>query len=266
MSMSFRRDREPILMLPVVVTASVGVMVAIHILRLALPETVDDLVVGLFAFAPDRYLGGGGGDGDPAWPGGVAAAIWSPFTYALLHNDLIHLGTNCAVFAALGKVLARRLTATQFLLFCVVMAPISALGELLIAPWQPGPVIGVSGVICAMMGAFARFAYPAEPDVEQEDWDPDARQASDDARVTARRAPARAGRLEIAPVGETLRRVKVLQFIGAFALMNLLLAVAAPMLVGGGAGVAWMVHVVGFVAGFLTYPWFERAPVGAVSG
>jgi len=272
----FGRDREPIFNLPMVVMLSVAAMVVIHGIRMALPEETDDLILGLFAFAPDRYFARPE-EGAP-WPGGLAADIWSPFTYALLHNDLLHLISNCTVFAALGNVLARRMTALRFLLFCAVMAPVSACGELVILAYQSAPVIGVSGVICAMMGGLARFAFPA-PSIEDEaDIEPveDLAYGSDRRRVSARRIDAdpallepesghrpvmRSSRPTIAPVIETLRRPKVIQFILAFAAMNIVLVIAAPALVGGGAGVAWMVHVAGFGAGFLLFPWFDGVRV-----
>jgi membrane associated rhomboid family serine protease len=255
--------REPILNLPLVVTLSVAVMVAIHAIRMALPEETDDLILGLFAFAPDRYLPAA--SEGPAWPGGIAADIWSPFTYALLHNDLLHLVSNCTVFAALGNVLARRTTSAAFLLFCVVMAPLSAIGELIMAVYQSAPVIGVSGVICAMLGALARFIFPEPVADETPDFVPDADMVDDvDGRlIVASRVEPDAGPTSppnpppISPVFETLRRPKVIQFILGFAVLNLLLVVAAPVLVGGGAGVAWMVHVAGFIAGFLLFPWFD---------
>ena len=103
-----RRTREPIFNLPPVVTALVVLMMVIHAVRLLLPETTDQLILWLFAFAPDRYLHVG--EDGPDWPGGAPAMLWSPFTYALLHNDLLHLISNCTVFAALGNVLARRMT------------------------------------------------------------------------------------------------------------------------------------------------------------
>lgn len=261
-----RSGREPVFNLPLVVMLSVLVMLAIHAARMIVPEQADDLILGLFAFAPDRYVAEAGDA--PAWPGGLAAEIWSPFTYALLHNDLLHLVSNCAVFAALGNVLARRMTSLSFLLFCVIMAPLSALGEVAIAFYQSAPVIGVSGVICAMLGALARFIFPAPAAGEEADIVPDAdmvddvdrrlisasRIASDDeaSGIAVRHAPP-----PTSPLIETLRRPKVIQFILGFAVLNLVLVVAAPVLVGGGAGVAWMVHVAGFIAGFLLFPWFD---------
>jgi membrane associated rhomboid family serine protease len=266
--------REPIFNIPPVVGALVGLLVVIHLGRLVLSEAADNDVLGYFAFAPGRYFG------EPAdyapWPGGLAAQIWSPFTYALLHNDALHLISNSVVLAALGNVLARRTTGVRFLLFVIVMAPLSALGEMLIAAFQSAPVIGISGVICALMGGFARVMFPPESArVEPADplWDdaswgetqPDAPSTHEpvsgrdrsERPISAARKPEFAPPVA-APILETLRRPRVIQFIAAFAILNLVLVFGAPILMGeGGAGVAWAVHVAGFVAGFLLWPRYD---------
>lgn len=263
------KRREPILNLPLVVGLLVAVLFAIHLARMALPEPIDDYVIGLFAFAPGRYFG------EPAgyapWPGGLPAEIWSPFTYALMHNDFVHLISNSVVLAALGNVLARRTTATRFLLFVAVMAPVSAFGEIAIAFWQSAPVIGISGVICAMMGGFARVMFPREiPPGEMpsgpyeyvaEEVVTEEHGAATAPGVGQERPRAvRVRRFEppvAGPILETLRRPRVIQFIAAFAILNLVLVFGAPVFIGGGAGVAWSVHVAGFVGGFLFWPLFD---------
>jgi membrane associated rhomboid family serine protease len=271
MPTSLRRSREPIFNLPIVVTVLLLVMAAIHGIRMILPEETDDLILELFAFAPERYMAA---SADVAqWPGGIAADLWTPFTYALLHNDLFHLVSNGTVFAAIGNVLARRMSAAKFLVFCAIMAPISALGELAIAAYQSAPVIGASGVICAMMGALARFAFPASVALEEEgsvEEAEDPLREADERPISARRSARdgvaddpvsrralRFGPPLVAPILVTLRRPKVIRFILGFAVLNIVLVFGAPVLMGGGAAVAWMVHVAGFVAGFLLFPWFD---------
>lgn len=265
------KRREPILNLPLVVGILVAVLFAVHLGRLALPEPIDDFVIGLFAFAPGRYFGEA--PGYAPWPGGLPAAIWSPFTYALLHNDFVHLISNSVVLAALGNVLARRTTAARFVFFVILMAPVSAAGELAIAYWQSAPVIGISGVICAMMGGFARVMFPREIPPGEMPSGPYEFIVEDEG-MEAQAAPAAPGLEPQRPKGvrvrrfeppvagailETVTRPRVIQFMLAFAILNLVLVFGAPVLVGdGGAGVAWSVHVAGFVGGFLLWPVFDR--------
>ncbi len=41
-------------------------------------------------------------------PGGFGAQIWTFFTYALIHADLMHLGFNALWLLAFGSPVARR--------------------------------------------------------------------------------------------------------------------------------------------------------------
>ena len=261
MSTDLKRTREPIFNLPPVVFVSVLVMVAIHVARMLLTEDQDDLLIGYLAFAPERYFENAGEDA--VWPGGLLSELVSPFTYALLHNDYLHLISNCTVFAAIGNHLARRMTAVQFLLFCLLMAPVSAVGQLLIAGYQSAPVVGVSGVICAMLGAMARLI----PERKLLDWyDRDESVSNSDSpvidtvgelRPVAHRLSGESGRRTRVPVAIALRDPRVIRFILGFGVLNVLLVFSAPILISGGASVAWMVHIAGFIGGFFLFPYFD---------
>ena len=252
--------REPIFNLPAVVIATVLLLGAIHLVRHWLPEAVDDRILTLFAFDPGRYIALPAYETDAEdgwWP-----ALWGPVTYIFLHADMTHLVSNCATFAALSNVIARRLGNRRFLLFCLATAVLSALGELAIARFEPGPVIGISGVICALMGALSRFLFADERDRLKfaSDADhPDPSVAGH--QLTAADLPVVLR--PTAPVLETLRRPKAIQFILGFAVMNLVLVFGGSVLLGGGGSIAWMVHIAGFVAGFALFPAMD--PIGDLS-
>ena len=254
-----RPRREPLFNLPMVVIVSVGLLAAVHGVRMLLSDADSEMVLALMAFAPSRYLNVA--PDDFVWPGGLAAALWSPFTYALLHVDLTHLITNSVVFASIANLMARRMGALRFVAFCLITAPLAAFGELIIAPFEPAPVIGASGVVAAMMGALARFMFPPrrpamigmEPhEAESEETEADAAEGLAEEDLPAILRPT-------VSVLSTLKRPAVLQFIAAFAIMNLILFFAAPILLSGSGsgGVAWMVHVAGFVAGFFLFPFLD---------
>ncbi len=81
--------------IPPVVIATVVVLVLVHALRMLVLSDAGDLRFLLtFAFIPARYdtdlvLGG-------SFPGGLGADLWTFFTYAFLHADLLHIGLNLA--------------------------------------------------------------------------------------------------------------------------------------------------------------------------
>ena len=73
-----------------------------------------------FAFIPARYgtdlvVGG-------ALPGGFGADLWTFFTYAFLHADLLHLGVNLAWLLPFGTALARRFGTWRYVAFMLVVA------------------------------------------------------------------------------------------------------------------------------------------------
>jgi len=74
--------REPILTLPGALTAYVGLLVVIHLIRMLLPLDLEYWTIEVFGFIPKRY--------DQTllsmpFPGGNGAKIWSFVTYSLLH-------------------------------------------------------------------------------------------------------------------------------------------------------------------------------------
>ena len=131
----FRRlsaPREPFFNMPASVAAIVALLVAVHLVRAALPVDLDDRVIWSFGFVPLRYettlLPG------PLIPGGWGALVWSFVTYALLHGDLTHLGFNVLWLLPFGAAVARRFGASRFLLFLAICAIGGALAHLLPMP------------------------------------------------------------------------------------------------------------------------------------
>jgi membrane associated rhomboid family serine protease len=91
---------------PPVVLATVAVLVLVHALRMLVMTDAEDLRFLLtFAFIPARYdtnlvVGG-------SLPGGFGADIWTFFTYAFIHADLLHIGLNLAWLLPFGTGRAR---------------------------------------------------------------------------------------------------------------------------------------------------------------
>ena len=89
-----------------------------------------------FAFIPARYdtnlLVGG------SFPGGFGADLWTFFTYAFLHADLLHIGLNLAWLLPFGTALARRFGAWRYVVFMLVTAAAGALAHLASHPGGDG--------------------------------------------------------------------------------------------------------------------------------
>jgi len=85
--------------------------------------------------------------------------VWQPFTYIFIHADFWHFLFNAFMLWMLGRIIEPALGSRKFLLYFLVCG---AAAGLLTAAWQPGslrPVIGASGAVYGLLGAFA-FLYP----------------------------------------------------------------------------------------------------------
>jgi membrane associated rhomboid family serine protease len=231
--------REPIFNVPVVVIATVVVLTLVHALSMfALTDEQDLQFLLTFAFIPARY----GSDLAPGvLPGGFAADLWTFFTYAFLHADLMHLGLNLAWLLPFGTALARRFGAWRYILFMLVMSAAGALAHLVSHCGALEPMIGASAAISGAMAAAMRFVFQQGGPLAA------FRGGSDDAY----RVPA-------APLSTTLRDPRFLLFLAVWLGLNAL-AGFGTVSFGEGAGqeIAWQAHVGGFFAGLFLFNAFD---------
>lgn len=227
--------REPAIMLPGVVTALLGLMIAVHIARVFVlnNEGSVNLII-WFAFLPVRFIA-------PAEvPGGLLPLIWTPFTYTFLHSGWEHLLINSAWLAIFGTPVARRYgTIPTLVVFFVSGVAGAALFAVTTLP-ETQIMIGASGAIAGLTGAACRFMF--QPVIVARDPETGA------TRVLGRKT---ASLMELAREGRA-------RF---FILIWLVLNAAVPflpMLIGEQSGIAWQAHLGGFIAGLLLPPLLER--------
>ncbi|MGB7036895.1 MAG: rhomboid family intramembrane serine protease, partial [Xanthobacteraceae bacterium] len=196
------RRREPIFNVPFAIVATVAVLVLVHAFRVAvLTDRQDVQFLLTFAFIPARY----GASLAGAFPGGFAAGLWTFFTYAFIHADLMHLGLNLAWLIPFGTALARRFGTWRYAVFMLVMAALGALTHLVTHLGELEPMIGASAAISGAMAAAMRFIF--QPDGPLAHW----REGSD----ASYRVPA-------ASLGATLRDPRFLLFLVAWLGLNAL--------------------------------------------
>src|SRR5262249_45494460 len=109
-----------------------------------------------FAFIPARY---GSDLAGTALPGGFGADLWTFFSYAFLHADLMHLGLNLAWLLPFATALARRFGAWRYVLFMLVMSAAGAFAHLVSNWGSLEPMIGASAAISGAMAAAMRFIF-----------------------------------------------------------------------------------------------------------
>ncbi len=236
------RRYEPIFNVPPVVIATVAVLVLVHVVRLwALSDEQDAEFLLTFAFIPARY--DSGVLAGAALPGGFGAELWTFFTYAFLHADLLHLGLNLAWLLPFGTALARRFGAWRYTLFMLVMAAAGAFAHLLSHPGAMVPMIGASAAISGAMAAAMRFVF-------QQGGPLGAFRAAGE-NTDGYRVPA-------TPLFATLTDLRFLLFLVVWLGLNALSGVGAVP-IGGGEGqeIAWQAHIGGFFAGLFLFNLFD---------
>ena len=87
------------------------------------------------------------------WP--AVPALLTPLTATLVHAGLIHLGFNLLVFVWCGAAVERVLGKTGLVVLYLIGAYAAALAQCATDPAGTVPMVGASGAISAVMGAFA---------------------------------------------------------------------------------------------------------------
>jgi membrane associated rhomboid family serine protease len=232
---------EPIFNVPPVVMATVTVLVGVQLFRMCvLSDRQDEQFVLAFAFNPARYVS----DGltSASFPGGFGADLWTFFTYAFLHANLLHIGLNLAWLIPFGTALARRFGAWRYIVFMLVTAAAGALAHLASYPGADMPMIGASAAISGAMAAAMRFVFQAHGPLET--WRDGPRNDE------AYRVPALS-------LMATFRDPRLLLFLAAWMGLNALFGLGVVSFGEQGEQIAWQAHIGGFVAGLVLFGAFD---------
>jgi membrane associated rhomboid family serine protease len=230
--------REPIFNLPGAVTTSVAVLALVHLARVLFPPSLDAEVLLTFAFIPARY---GAGEFGFTFPGGIAADIWSIFTYAGLHGDFGHLALNLLWLVAFGAPVARRFGSGRFFALSALCAAAGAAAHFMAFPLALLPMVGASAVISGLMAAALRFMFT------------DRAGTGGFATGAATFQPAR-------PLLTALRDRRVVLFLVVWFAINLLFGTGIVDITGEGDAIAWQAHIGGFLAGLFLFRFFDPVP------
>jgi membrane associated rhomboid family serine protease len=232
---------EPIFNVPAVVLALLALFALIRAAEELLLSSEQDLEFLLyFAFIPARY------DASlaDALPGGVAAEIWTPVTYAFIHGDLLHLTINAVWFLPFGSAMARRFGTLRFIGFFIVTSAAGALLHLLTHDGELLPMIGSSAAVSGCMAGAIRFAFQEGGPL-----------------VMFRSGDEAAYQVPAAPLTAALRDTRILVFLVAWFGLNLLFGLGTIALPGVEQSIAWQAHIGGFVSGLVLFSLFD--PVGS---
>ncbi len=191
------------------------VNVVCYLYELHLGPALDRFIF-LNGFVPARFFHGA------VLPGGTG--LGPAFSSMFLHGSLFHLAGNMWMLWVFGDNVEDAMGHGRYLVFYLVCGLISVLAQGFSAPSSTVPMIGASGAISGVLGAYF-LLYPG-------------------ARV-----------LTLVPIFLffTVIELPAFVFLGLWALFQFLSGALAP---AGQGGVAWWSHVGGFAAGFLLVRFF----------
>jgi membrane associated rhomboid family serine protease len=148
------RDDNPIRARPVVTIAIIALCTVVFLWQLSLPPRTAQASVYLLGFIPALLFGNATLDG-PQWvPTGVTI-----FTSMFLHGGLLHIAGNMLYLWIFGDNIEDRLGRGRFVVFYLTCGVVAALAQALGDPRSTVPMIGASGAISGVLGAYV-VLYP----------------------------------------------------------------------------------------------------------
>ncbi len=214
-SLSANDEYQPILRLPPMIKTLCALILVIFAVQQLLPPDLADALVWWGGFIPARYSGVLPFD---------AAALWSPFSHALLHGGWMHIGMNIGMLMAFGAGIEKQRGAKSLLVIFVASTLGGALTQFVFYSDSTMPMIGASGGISGLFGAalmeMAQHATHHDPR-----W--------------------------------RTRLRHVLPFVAVWIGISLFFGIFG--MPGENQPVAWAAHVGGFIAGMIAASWRPRA-------
>jgi membrane associated rhomboid family serine protease len=208
----------------IIVWAIIAACTAVFLWQVSLTPDATNQAAIAFGMIPARLFG------DATLPRQLElVAPWvTLFTYMFMHGGWMHLIGNMWFLRIFGDNVEDAMGRVRFSIFYLAAGVIAAIAQAAIDTASHVPMVGASGAIAGVLGAYL-VLYP--------------------------RANVRI--LMILFVFIRVINVPAVLVLGAWFLIQLISAEAS----GGGAGVAFWAHVGGFLAGLLMLPLFKHGDV-----
>jgi membrane associated rhomboid family serine protease len=218
------RDYNPTTRTPFVTVALIAACILVFLWQISLDPRTGEAVVLRLGFVPgllfDRATFGADGGLVPAWV--------TLFTSMFLHGGVMHLAGNMLYLWIFGNNIEDVMGHGRFLAFYLVCGLVAAMGQALPDIGSTVPMIGASGAISGVLGAYLVLFPKAQVQV-------------------------------LVPIGFLmLRTIPASWLLGLWIAFQVISGLSAG---SAGGGVAWWAHVGGFVAGALLVHPFRRGKV-----
>jgi len=216
------RDINPTARFPLVTILIIGINCAVFLYQLTLGRTGEEHFIAAHAFIPkELFL--------PVAADMRSATMMTLITSLFLHGGILHIAGNMLYLWIFGNNVEDAMTRIRFVLFYLLCGIAATGSHALQNPSSAVPLIGASGAISGVLGAYL-LLYPR-------------------ARV-----------LTLMMFGFYIRTVSVpAMVVLGFWFVFQFLSVLATSSTGG--GVAWGAHIGGFISGLLLTGLFKRRDV-----
>ncbi|MDA8079958.1 MAG: rhomboid family intramembrane serine protease [Nitrospiraceae bacterium] len=214
------KDDNPSRTVPFVTFVNIAVNIAVFLLEILSPRDSQDIVYAygaiprnIITFTSDQPL----------------PAVMTVFTSMFMHGGIMHLGGNMLYFWIFGNNIEDELGHLKFIFFYLFCGVVAAYSHALTSPGSLVPMIGASGAISGVLGAYL-ILFPS----------------------------ARVHTIVFFGFFIQVIRVPALIVIGFWAIIQLVSGLVSQGVLHQG-GTAWFAHVGGFLAGLLTIKlWLPR--------
>jgi membrane associated rhomboid family serine protease len=213
------KDENPTQRIPYVTVTLMALNVLVYVYQLILPAEGEFILLHQYGLVPAWLTG----LSDVQLPGDWLPRVTTLISYAFVHGGFMHLAGNMLYLWIFGNNIEDVLGPVRFLAFYLLGGVLAALAQVATGPGSTLPMVGASGAIASVLGAYL-ILFPR-------------------ANVVV---------LIWFFFFVRLIRVPAILMLGLWFLIQVLGA--------GGPGVAWMAHIGGFVAGLLLIRFFLPRP------
>ena len=141
------KDDNPTQSFPLVTVALIVVNVAVHFLLLPVNPSVHASVIKEFGFTPAKFFAGSGYHFD-------VSPVVTLFSSMFLHGGIMHLGGNMLYLWIFGNNIEDIMGRFRFIIFYLLCGIGGALLQGFLKPDSLIPMIGASGAISGVLGAY----------------------------------------------------------------------------------------------------------------
>jgi membrane associated rhomboid family serine protease len=218
-------DDNPRIRTPIVTWSIIGACLLVFLWQVSLGEEQGQIAVFQFGMIPARLLGEAELRSDL-----VAIPAWSTvLTSMFMHGGWLHLALNMLFLWIFGDNVEDSMGHVRYLVFYLACGIAAAMAQALMNPDSAIPMVGASGAISGVLGAYVLLHPHATVRV-----------------------------LIFIGVFATIANVPALIVLGLWFLTQI---ASAAFSQAGGPGVAFWAHVGGFVAGMVLVPVFKKKGV-----